>query len=72
MPDDTHPEFLYGGMSIPEYVQHVLSTRDVKSELQSLVDLIRDIAKFPHESPETTFQHINLICRAMRALLVQG
>ena len=69
MPDDIHPEFLYGGMSI---LQHVLSTRDVKSELQSLVDLIRDIAKFPHESPETTFQHINLICRAMRALLVQG
>lgn len=71
MPDDTHPEFLYGGMSIAEYVQHVLAERDVKSELRSLVDLIRDIAKFPHETPEQTFQSINQICRAMRALLAQ-
>lgn len=71
MSEDTWPEFLYGGLTIADYVQKVLSERDVKSELQSLVDLIRDIAKFPHETPDQTFQHINQICRAMRALLLQ-
>lgn len=68
---DIHPEFLYGGLSVAEYVQLVSETRDVKSEVVSLVDLIRDLAKYPLPTPEEQFQRISLVCRAMRALLAQ-
>ena len=71
MPDDTHPEFLYGGLSIAEYVQLVLETREIKREVIALVDLIRDLAKYPYPTPEEQFQRISLICRAIRALLAQ-
>lgn len=70
--EDTWPEFLYGGLSVAEYVQCVLASREVKSELRGLIDLIRDIAKYPYETPEEQFQRISLICRAMRALLAQS
>lgn len=69
---DTWPEFLYGGLSVAEYVQVVLTeNRHMKSELRGLVDLIRDVAKYPYPTPEEQFQRISLLCRAMRALLAQ-
>jgi hypothetical protein len=69
MPEDTWPEFLYGGLSMSEYIQLVSETREVKSELFALVDLLYDIAKYPYPTPEETFQRVSMICRAMRALL---
>jgi len=70
---DAWPEFLYGGLSIAEYVRLVLSEdRGIKREVIALVDLIRDLAKYPYPTPEEQFQRISLICRAIRALLAQA
>jgi hypothetical protein len=70
---DAWPEFLYGGLSIAEYVQRVLSEdRGIKHEAIAIVDLIREVAKYPYPTPEETFQRISLLCRALRALLAQA
>jgi len=73
MTDDAWPEFLYGGLSIAEYVQRVLSEdRGIKHEAIAIVDLIREVAKYPYPTPEEQFQRISLLCRALRALLAQA
>jgi hypothetical protein len=54
-------------------VQRVLSEdRGIKHEAIAIVDLIREVAKYPYPTPEETFQRISLLCRALRALLAQG
>lgn len=72
MAEDTWPEFLYGGMTITEYVQHVVTTRDPTSEVIALVELVRDYTDYPFRTPGKTFQYINLIARATRILLAQS
>jgi hypothetical protein len=71
MAEDKWPEFLYGGLSIEDYVQLVLSdeNREIKNEIFGLLNMIRDIAKYPYPTPEETFRYISAYCRAICALL---
>lgn len=71
MAEDNWPEFLYGGLEIAEYVQHVVSTREVKPELFALIDLVRDLTEYPFHEHGKTYQYLHRICHAMRALLTQ-
>jgi hypothetical protein len=68
--EDNWPEFLYGNSTIEEYIHLVrIEKRDVRNEVASLVNLIRDIAKHPYETPEETFKRISLLCRVIESLL---
>jgi hypothetical protein len=72
MAEDTWPEFLYGGMTIAEYVRHVVAIRDAKSEVVALVDLLQDLVDHPFHPPEKTFQYVRVIAHAQRALLAHS
>ncbi len=64
------PEFLYRGLSIPEYVGLVVQeNRNIKSEISALVDLVRDTAMYWNESADIQSRHITVICKAIQALL---
>ncbi len=70
MSDPEWPEFLYGNKTVEEYVQLVLNEkRDIKHEISALVNLIRDVAKYPFETQEETFVRISLLCGVVQHLL---
>jgi hypothetical protein len=67
---DNWPEFIYGNMSIKEYVRLVRdSERDIKEEIALLTLRIRDIAKYPYDDPEETFKVTSKMCEAICSLL---
>ena len=67
------PEFIYGDVSISEYIEKVITEkRDIKDEIIALVDFIADIAKYPFEDGEQTFLYINACCKAIRGLMRYG
>lgn len=69
---DVWPEFLYGGKTIDEYLQLVQDEkRDLKDEIVGLVRLIQDIAKYPYDTPEQTYEVTCALCCGIRALLNQ-
>jgi hypothetical protein len=65
------PEFLYEGKTIDEYLEMVINEqRDVKKEIEGLVDLIQDIAKYPY-TPQQNLSIIRALCAGIRALLTK-
>ena len=68
---DLWPEFLYGGKTIDEYLELVKDEkRDLKGEIEGLVDLIQDIAKYPY-TPQQNLSIIRGLCAGIRALLTK-
>ena len=68
---DLWPEFLYGGKTIDEYLELVKDEkRDLKGEIEGLVDLIQDIAKYPY-TPQQNLSIIRALCAGIRALLTK-
>lgn len=68
---DIWPEFLYGNMTIDEYIQLVNDEkRDIYEEIMGLTHLIQDVAKHPFEEPEHTFVLIRELCNGIRALII--
>lgn len=68
--EDNWPEFLYSSLTLEEYVDLVRrEKRNTKDEIAALVQLIRDIAKYPYETSEETFKRLALLCDAVQMIL---
>lgn len=63
------PPFIYGNITIHEYIEYVIKEKDVKQQIEFLLEFINDIAKYPFEDGERNFIYINACCKAIRGLM---
>lgn len=64
--EDTWPEFLFGGLSIDEYVALVREEeREIKDEIVALLCHLRDVAKYPFDSQEETSRRTMVVLEAV-------